>query len=130
MTTRNAARIAALTRSTPLARTVQWGVLHRTLLGGQYIEEWMFDPGDTDTGVYTTDLTTLREENPARDLTAISAILVVFGTPHVGSGGARRPVMRNDQVMLSQGATAETFRIVERETAPGGFGTRLLLEVL
>ena len=130
MTTRNAARIAALARSTPLARTVQWGVLHRTLLGGQYIEEWVFNPGDTDTGVYTTDLTTLREENPARDLTAISAILVVFGTPMVGTGGARRSVARNDQVMLSQGATSETFRIVDRETAPGGLGTRVLLEVL
>ena len=130
MTTRTSARIAALARSTPLARTVQWGVLHRTLLGGQYIEEWMFDPDDTDTGVYTTDLTTLREENPARDLTAISGVLVVFGTPMVGSGGARRPVVRNDQVMLSLGATNETFRVVDRETAPGGMGTRLLLEVV
>ena len=130
MTTRKAARIAALTRSTPLARTIQWGVLHRTLLGGQYIEEWMFDPADTDTGVYTTDLTTLREENPARDLTAISGVLVVFGIPMVGTGGARRPVARNDQVMLTLGATAETFRIVDRETAPGGMGTRLLLEVV
>ena len=32
--------------------------------------------------------------------------------------------------MLSLGATAETFRVVDRETAPGGMGTRLLLEVV
>ena len=78
MTTRNGRphRKGANPLHAAVARTVQWGVLHRTpMLGGQYIKEWMFDPAETPTPACTepADLKRwLREENPARDLTAIT----------------------------------------------------------
>ena len=112
---------------TPLGQRIQWGVLQRTLLGGQYIEEWVYSPHDFDTGVFTTDLATLRESNPARDLTAIGGVLVVFGTPRIGATGGRY-VQRNDRVRITRNAEVLDMLIVAVENAPGDLASRYILE--
>ena len=126
MTTRTAARIAALSRRSPLSRTAEVGVKTTSRLGGQTIIAWDYSGGYTAAGVFSTDLTSLREANPARDLTRVTAMFVTFGIPMAGS----RAVAKDDQLRLPQGGSSQAFRVIERETVPGGLASRFLLEVV
>ena len=126
MTTRTAARIAALSRRSPLSRTAEIGVKTTSRLGGQTITAWDYSGGYTAAGVFSTDLTSLREANPARDLTRVTAMFVTFGIPMAGS----RAVAKDDQLRLPQGGSPQAFRVIERETVPGGLASRCLLEVV
>ena len=131
MTTPIAARIAALSRRSSLSRTAEVGVKTTSRLGGQTIIAWDYSGGYTATGVFSTDLTSLREANPARDLTRVTAVFVTFGIPMVLAGPDQRTVAKDDQLRLPQGGgSSEAFRVIERETVPGGLASRFLLEVV
>ena len=124
--TSTAARIAALSRRSPLSRTAEVGVKTTSRLGGQTIIAWDYAGGYTAAGVFSTDLTSLREANPARDLTRVTAMFVTFGIPMAGN----RAVAKDDQLRLPQGGSSQAFRVIERETVPGGLASRFLLEVV